>query len=73
MPRTPNPVTNLKILLLNSEYTQNEIAAECGMHASQLSKYSLGREQIPIKHLRALCDFFGVPQDELLGLYERQR
>ena len=60
-------LTQLKVRLLTSDLPAYEIAAKCGMHPSQLSKYALGQKEIAPKHLRSLCQFFRCKQGDLLG------
>lgn len=60
-------LTNLKVLLLEDDLPAYQIAAKCGIHPSQLSRYALHQEKIKPKHLRALCHYFGLPQYKVLG------
>lgn len=61
-------ITNLKYMLLVNEVSQHQVAVATGMHDAQLSRYALGREPIPIKHLRALCKYFKCSQQQILGM-----
>jgi hypothetical protein len=60
-------LTNLKVKLLEDEQPAYMIAAKCGMHPSQLTRYALGNETIKPGHLKALCRYFKCAQKELLG------
>ena len=60
-------ISNLKIKLLESDQPAYVVAAKCGMHPSQLTRYALGTEQIRPGHLRALAKYFKCPQREILG------
>lgn len=60
-------ISNLKVLLLEADVPQYQVAAKCGIHPSQLSRYALLQDDVKPKHLRALCRFFKVAQQELLG------
>jgi transcriptional regulator with XRE-family HTH domain len=64
---TEKTISNLKVLLLEADVPQYQVAAKCGLHPSQLSRYALQQDEIKPKHLRALCRFFRVTQQELLG------
>jgi transcriptional regulator with XRE-family HTH domain len=66
----PERITKLKILLLESDKPQYKIAADCGMHPSQLSAYALGQHRISIKHLRALAKYFRCSQQDIVGWEE---
>lgn len=64
-------LTKLKAKLINAKMidgtTNYTIAAECGMHPTQLSRYAAGKDRIQPRHLRALCRYFECSQHELLG------
>ena len=60
-------ISNLKVLLLEADVPQYQVAAKCGIHPSQLSRYALMQDDIKPRHLRALCKYFKVAQGAVLG------
>ena len=60
-------ISRLKILLLEDERPQYYVAAACGIHPSELSKYALGQRRPSLIHLRALAKYFDCTQQDLLG------
>ena len=63
-------LTNLKVKLLLADEHAYVIAAKCGIHPSQLSKYALGQQTIRPNHLRALTKYFKCTQRDILGTSE---
>lgn len=63
-------LTNLKVLLLKDDLPAYKVAAKLGLHPSILSEYALGKKTIPKRHIRPLCRYFKVTQQELLGTSE---
>ncbi len=37
---------------------------------SQVGKYERGKQELPIRHLITLCNYYGVSADYILGLPE---
>lgn len=62
-------IPKLRAWLLADPDPQYVIAANCGIHPSELSRFALG-DPIPQHHLLALAEYFGVDTNELLGDYE---
>jgi transcriptional regulator with XRE-family HTH domain len=62
-------ITRLKMLLLDADQPQYQVAAKCGIHPSTLSDYALGKEP-SVDHLRALCKYFKCRQQDILGWVE---
>jgi len=56
----------IKGLRKQKELTQKEVAAQLGVHASQLNKYEMGLHAPPPDKLVFLAEFFGVTVDYLL-------
>ena len=50
------------------DFTQTEIAAVLGTTQQVYSRYEKGINEMPIRHLRALCLFYGISADYFLGL-----
>ena len=59
----------LQMLLESDTYlTQQQIADYLGTRQEYYSKYELGKRQLPLHHLKALCEFYNVSADYILGL-----
>ena len=75
-PKSPVPVSErnvraacgerIKILRKQKDLTQKEVAAQLGVHATQLNKYETGLHAPPPDKLVFLAEFFGVTVDHLL-------
>lgn len=52
------------------DMTQAQIALLLGTTRNQVGKYERGEQDMNIKHLITLCDFYNVSADFILGLPE---
>ena len=48
--------------------TQQEIAQVLGTSQTMYARYERGANGLPIRHLIALCPYYGVSSDYILGL-----
>lgn len=48
--------------------TQQEIAQVLGTSQTMYARYERGANELPIRHLIALCRYYGVSSDYILGL-----
>ncbi|MBQ8494597.1 MAG: helix-turn-helix transcriptional regulator [Clostridia bacterium] len=51
--------------------TQQEIAAVLGTSQTMYARYERGANEMPIRHLIALCRYYGVSADYILGLQDK--
>ncbi len=51
--------------------TQQEIADYLGTSQTMYARYERGANEMPIRHLIALCRFYHVSADYILGLNDR--
>lgn len=58
----------LRDLREDMDLSQTEIAHVLGTTQQVYSRYENGINEMPIRHLRALCQFYHVSADEILGL-----
>lgn len=58
----------MKDLRIDHDKSQAQIAAILGTTKNQIGKYERGEQEMPIRHLIALCTYYGVSSDYLLGL-----
>ena len=54
-------------------YTQAEIARLLGTSQTMYARYERGANELPIRHLIALCRHYGVSSDIVLGLFTKRR
>ena len=58
----------IKQLRIDNDLTQENVAEYLGMKQQQYSNYERGLRALPIDNLKALCKFYGVSADYILGL-----
>ena len=63
-------VQKIRDLRADHDKTQSEIAIILGTTKNQVGKYERGEQEMPIKHLVTLCNYYGVSADYILGLPE---
>ena len=60
----------LRTLRIDSDKTQKEIAAVLGTSQTMYARYERGANELPIRHLLALCRYYHVSADSILGLVD---
>lgn len=60
----------LRDLRTDRELSQIQIAVILGTTKNQVGKYERGEQEMPIRHLITLCNYYGVSADYVLGLPE---
>lgn len=63
----------LRGLREDKDLTQQNIADLLKIGRTMYRRYELGETEIPIRHLKTLCIFYGVSSDYVLGLPEGLR
>ena len=58
----------LRALRCDHDLSQAEVASILGTSKNQVGKYERGEQEMPIKHLHSLCEYYGVSADYVLGL-----
>lgn len=58
----------IRELRIDHDKSQAQIAALLGTSKNQVGKYERGEQEMPIKHLVALCNYYNVSADYILGL-----
>lgn len=61
----------LRELREDHDYTQSKVAKVLGTTQQVYSRYELGINEMPVRHLRALCEFYNVSADYVLSLRKR--
>lgn len=59
----------LRDLREDHDLTQEYIAHILGTSQTMYARYERGDNELPIRHLIALCKFYNVSADELLGTF----
>lgn len=54
----------------DNDINQTTIAKLLKTSQSYYSEYELGKRQIPIQHIKTLCEYYKISADYLLGLPE---
>lgn len=54
------------------DLTQTQIAEVLGTTQQVYSRYEKGENEIPLRHIIALCKFYNISADYILGLKESE-
>ena len=63
----------LRELREDSDLSQTDIAKILNTTQQVYSRYENGVNEMPIRHLRTLCEFYGVSADYVLNLDKKAR
>lgn len=58
----------IRNLRQDSDYTQDFVAHYLGTSQTMYARYERGANELPIRHLIALCELYHVSADYILGL-----
>lgn len=58
----------IRDLRIDHDLSQMQIALILGTTKNQVGKYERGEQEMPIKHLLTLCNYYNVSADYILGL-----
>lgn len=61
-------IQRLRNLREDHDKTQQEIADYLGTSQTMYARYERGANELPIRHLVALCKYYDVSSDYILGL-----
>ena len=61
-------VKRIRDLREDRDKTQQEIAQVLGTSQTMYARYERGANELPIRHLIALCRYYGVSSGYILGL-----
>lgn len=62
----------IKDLREDSDKTQQEIADFLGTSQTMYARYERGANELPVRHLLKLCEYYNVSADYILGLSENK-
>ena len=63
-----NVAQRIRQIRVERKYSQEDIADVLNMTQQQYSRYEVGTHEIPVRHVIALCKFYRISADWLLGL-----
>lgn len=66
-------VTRIRDLREDHDKTQQDVASYLGTSQTMYSRYERGENEMPIRHLLALCRLYGVSADYILGLTDKMQ
>lgn len=58
----------IRDLRIDHDLSQAQIAEVLGSTKNQVGKYERGEQEMPIKHLMTLCNYYNISADYILGL-----
>lgn len=65
-------IVRMKNLRIDSDRTQEDVAKMLGTSQTMYSRYERGANEMPIRYLIALCKYYDVSSDYILGLKENK-
>ncbi|MBR4031589.1 MAG: helix-turn-helix transcriptional regulator [Clostridia bacterium] len=66
-------IKRIRDLREDHDKTQQQIADVLGTSQTMYARYERGANELPIRHLLALCEYYGVSADYILGLTDEIR
>ena len=67
-----NYLKRIRDLREDHDKTQKQIADILGTSQTMYARYERGANELPIRHLLKLCDYYGVSADYILGRTEKK-
>ncbi len=61
-------VRRIRELREDNDFTQTQIAKYLGTSQTMYARYERGANELPVRHLIALCKLYHVSADYILGL-----
>ncbi len=65
-------IRRMRDLREDSDYTQDYVASVLGTSQTMYARYERGANELPIRHLIALCKLYKVSADYLLGITNKK-
>ena len=65
-------VQRIRNLREDSDKTQAEIAEILGTSQTMYARYERGANELPLRHLITLCEYYHVSADYILGLSDKK-
>ena len=67
-----NYIQRIRDLREDSDLTQSQIAEYLGTSQTMYARYERGANELPIRHLIALCKYYQVSADYILGFTNKK-
>ena len=64
-------IDRLRALREDNDFTQQDVAKVLGTSQTMYARYERGANELPIRHLIALCQYYKVSADYILGLKDK--
>ena len=68
-----NYLKRMRDLREDADKTQQQIASLLGTSQTMYARYERGANELPIRHLVRLCEYYGVSADYFLGLIDEHK
>ena len=68
-----NYIERMKNLRQDHDKTQQQIADILGTSQTMYARYERGANELPIRHLLTLCEYYHVSSDYFLGLSQQKQ
>ena len=65
-------VQRIRDLREDNDKTQEQIAKVLGTSQTMYARYERGANELPLRHLITLCQYYNVSADYILGLTKRR-
>lgn len=65
-------IKRIRDLREDNDKTQQEIADILGTSQTMYARYERGANELPIRHLITLCEYYKVSADYMLGLNDKK-
>ena len=66
-------IKRIRDLREDHDKTQQEVADMLGTSQTMYARYERGANEMPIRHLIALCKYYNVSADYILGLQDKEK
>lgn len=61
-------IKRIRDLREDADLTQTEVAEYLGTSQTMYARYERGANEIPVRHIIKLCEFYNVSADYILGI-----
>ena len=65
-------IKRIRDLREDADLTQSQIAEYLGTSQTMYARYERGANEIPVRHIIKLCEYFGVSADYILGITDKK-
>lgn len=65
-------IKRIRDLREDADLTQTQIAEYLGTSQTMYARYERGANEIPVRHIIKLCEYYGVSADYILGITDKK-